>query len=550
MKNYLLAFLRAVMSLRVRNLAKRLQRQWRLHMGTEKIRKVEEAWEKFQAAEGLARARAIDTLPLVAQALTDGREKIGEVVQMLGDARHTHGADIQKIAAALPNEKVRPLYGIAEAVDAVVDRVTQRKVAAEEVLALRITRALDTVLRLMDRVITVERECGEVADAISEEERERCEVACRKAREHLQALQASDLPALKLAGPVGIKLDGYEDISSAEVCPSLSGLMEQTTSLVTEAEAVGQEILWVRRAFQKAVEEVQSEQEAALAALEALQEQVGRCIAEGLDGIVEQVDVAWQRQADAQEVLQAAKDADGYRDAAAAFVAAVRDAEVTVERGREELAKREAEKQERIALQAQLDTMLQQLAEKRALVRQSMEVRMANISGVAHLLHEVDSVQQEIAVLRGGIVGRTLEDWRSDIQEVSQRARIVLDAIDAQVTQATKARQEEFNRRMSAFSQTSDTKRTQAENTTPAAFLESEGLVAHESSLLEILRLIQTMQEAGAPRSGVQRCLNHWVKSTWLQGGSTVVATTSVEAVGQDHLAERKLRKWNTHMGG
>jgi len=193
-----------------------------------------------------------------------------------------------------------------------------------------------------------------------------------------------------------------------------------------------------------------------------------------------------------------------------------------VERGREELAKREAEKQERIALQAQLDTMLQQLAEKRALVRQSMEVRMANISGVAHLLHEVDSVQQEIAVLRGGAVGRTLEDWRSDIQEIAQRARLVLDAIDAQVTQATKARHEEFNRRMQAFTQVPDSKRAQAENTSPAAFLESEGLAAHEASLLEILRLIEKMQEAGAPRSGIQRCLNHWVKSTYLHGGSSV----------------------------
>lgn len=367
--------------------------------------------------------------------------------------------------------------------------------------------------------------------------------------ERLQALQGSDLPALKLAGPVGIDLEGNEDVSSTEVCPSLSELMEQTTSLVTEAEAVGQEILWVRRAFRKAVEEVQSEQEAALAALEALQEQARRCVAEGLDGIVETVNVAWQRQADAQEVLMAAKDADGYRDAAAAFVVAVRDAELTVERGREELAKREAEKQERIALQAQLDTMQQQLAEKRSVVRQSMEVRMANIvSGVGPLIHEVDSIVQEIAVLRGGAVGRTLEDWRSDIQDVAQRARAVLDAIDAQVTQATKARQEEFNRRMSAFTQSPDAKRAQAENISPAAFLESEGLAAHEGSLLEILRLIQTMQKSGAPRSGVQRCLNQWVKSTWLNGGSSAVPAAAVEAAGQDHVADRKLRKWNSGM--
>merc|ERR1712203_529708 len=101
----------------------------------------------------------------------------------------------------------------------------------------------------------------------------------------------------------------------------------------------------------------------------------------------------WVWPGSGMDVLQAAKDADSYRDAAAAFVAAVRDAELTVERGREELAKREAEKHERTALQAQLDTIVHQLAEKQALVRQRMEVRMGNISGLPQLLHEVDCVK-------------------------------------------------------------------------------------------------------------------------------------------------------------
>merc|ERR1712019_244248 len=96
-------------------------------------------------------------------------------------------------------------------------------------------------------------------------------------------------------------------------------------------------------AFQKAVEEVQGQQDSAQHALEALHEPVRRCVEEGLDGIVEKVNVAWQRGAAAQELLQAAKDADGYRMAVEMFVAAVQEAEVTVERGREELAKREAE---------------------------------------------------------------------------------------------------------------------------------------------------------------------------------------------------------------
>merc|ERR1740123_701354 len=80
--------------------------------------------------------------------------------------------------------------------------------------------------------------------------------------------------------------------------------------------------------------------------------------------------------------------------------------------------------------------------------------------------------------------------------------------------QATKAHKEEFTRRLHAFNQLA-AKQSNGEHAKPTVFLQSEGLSAHEKSFLEVLQTIFTLQEAGAPRSAVQRCLNQWVKSVW-----------------------------------
>jgi len=90
----------------------------------------------------------------------------------------------------------------------------------------------------------------------------------------------------------------------------------------------------------------------------------------------------------------------------------------------------------------------------------------------------------------------------------------VVDAIDTQLMQATKAHQEEFTRRLHAFNQLA-AKQSNGEHAKPTGFLQSEGLSAHERSFLEVLQTIFMLQKAGVPRSAVQRCMNQWVKSVW-----------------------------------
>mmetsp|Transcript_85470 Transcript_85470/g.242326 ORF Transcript_85470/g.242326 Transcript_85470/m.242326 type:complete len:1292 (+) Transcript_85470:51-3926(+) len=513
MKSHVHAILRAAASLRVRNLAKRLQRRWRLHMGTERIRKVEEAWEQLQATQQHAQARGVEALASVAGALRDGLERVGALMRLLEGAREAHGADIQKIAAALPPDRVSRLFSIAEGVDAVVDRVSKRKAAAEQLLGLRLTRAMNGVLKLFERVAAVEAECEDVADAIEPAELQDCLGACVAARRRLEALQADELPELKRQGPVGVDLEGTGELpSEAGVAPRLNELLEQAAGVVAEAESRGHEVLRVRRAFQKAVEEVQGRQEAALLALEALQGSARRCVAEGLDGVVECVDVAWRLQATAQEMLQAARDAEGYRSAVEAFLAAVREAEATVERGREELARREAEEEERRALQAQLDEMLSKLTQRRAMFQKGLEVRLGHTPGTAGAIAEVHALLEALPALRGA--RSDLAAWRAQVEGAASRTSAALENVDAQLTQATRARQEEFVRRMSMFNASPD-KRPEEPPADPASFLRAEGLSAFEGPLLEVLQVLQSMQEAGAPRSGVQRCLNQWMKSTW-----------------------------------
>uniref|UniRef100_A0A7S0FBN3 Uncharacterized protein n=1 Tax=Pyrodinium bahamense TaxID=73915 RepID=A0A7S0FBN3_9DINO len=150
-----------------------------------------------------------------------------------------------------------------------------------------------------------------------------------------------------------------------------------------------------------------------------------------------------------------------------------------------------------------------------------MEVRLGNAPSAAKVFADVECLLEEIALLRG-LAQSKLDDWRSRIEAVAHRTKTALADVDSQLTQATKARQEEFVRRMSRFNQSPDKTKAEEAPADPAGFLRAEGLTAHEGPLLEILRLMQSMQEAGAPRSGVQRCVSHWLKCTWGGGGTAL----------------------------
>jgi len=214
--------------------------------------------------------------------------------------------------------------------------------------------------------------------------------------------------------------------------------------------------------------------------------------------------------ADAQQIIQMAKDVDGRHDAVDAIVATVPELEAIVKRGRAELAQREVEQMERLFLKAELDAMQHKLAEKKNAIQKMMDVAC----WTSHV-YAVEKMLQDVISLKGRAQGGEIADLRADIHDVSEHMKFVVHAIDTQLIQAKKAHQEKFTRRLQSFNQGADAKQSKGSNGKPESFLQDEGLSAHEGSFLELLQIIFCLREARAPRSAVQRCLNQWVKSVW-----------------------------------
>mmetsp|Transcript_47376 Transcript_47376/g.133685 ORF Transcript_47376/g.133685 Transcript_47376/m.133685 type:complete len:1334 (+) Transcript_47376:2-4003(+) len=522
MKSYINSFLRAATNLRKRNLAKFIQRQWRLFTGTQLIRKIDEAWESFQESEARARSRGIEALPKVSRALQDGRKTIRSIVELHEEQRRLHGTDIHKIVATLPIDKVLSLYGVAESIEALVSRVAQRKAALEELFGHRMIRAMNSIHKLIERIELVMSECSEIMDVVNSGEMEKCTAACSAALDKLQILETKDLPKLRKLGPVGIDFEEEGDpaVPEASICPKINSLLDDATKLVLHAEELGHVLLRVRREFQKAVEEVQGTYDAARLQLEALQGPAKRCVAEGLSGIVDKIDEAWQRDADVQEVLRFAKAADSYREAVAVFAGAVGEAEEAVERGRELLARREAEKKERTALQGKLDELGQIMVERRAYTLKRCDTRFGGSNEVSRTaVKQLDGMLEELPVLRSEAHGE-LAAWKPKVEDVITRSTRLLSELDAKLSKMQQARQEEFNRRLQVFSSTPDKKVAEEVLDDPKSVILAEGLGNHEESLLEISELLQRLHDSDAPRMKVQRCVNHFMKYVYANSSS------------------------------
>jgi len=522
MKGRLHALLRAVLSLRTRNLVKKVQKRWRRYMGTQAIKNVTAAWERFTEAADLASGRGIGALPGVRAALQDASAKILPVVRMLQELRAAHGSDVCKIGASLPVESMGSLGHCAEAAETIVAKVLRRMDEADALLGARVGKAMAQVVRLRERVGALEAECAEVAGEVEEAERESFLRSCGAARERLERLQSREIPELKEEGPAGVDLECEAPLASADVCPALGELLACGEELVAEAERRGHEILRVRRAFQRAVQEGQGRHEAALSKLEALQQPARRCAAEGLDGIVERIGDAWRWEATTRELLREARDAEAYAEAVEAFAAAVREAEEMVERGREELFRREAENEERASLRRWLDEIQVRLAGQQETLRQNLQVRLHGQHGqrcAAETGRVAEELVQELAGLRGS-AGLPLAEWRPRVEGFAQRAEATIAEAEGAVTEFQKARQDEFHKRLSAFQGAGQPR---AEDAGPEDFIRSRGLSLHEGDLLEMAALMRRLKESGIQRSAAKQCLDHLFRSTW--GAPTGAAT-------------------------
>jgi len=355
MKSGILSFIRSVLAIRLSHFVNVVRRRWFIHMGNERQKKIEEAWRKLEAVQILASKRGVEDVPKVKQSLQDCEDAIGPVWKALEKAKEEHGNDMTKIGADLHlfsgclGNILKPI----EATQKVIDHVTARKQKAEQQFTMTFSRNKQQASELLDRVASVEDECNAVApEHVDPAEREACLKACQAARQHIEKLLKEDLPALQQKGPVGLNLEGNEVLGVAEPARDATKLLTQALSLLGEAEEQGKGFKATRREFQAAAEELEERITQARNSLKELQSDAKQCIAEGFDGIGENMDNAWNCEQEVENQKRAARDEAAFRTAVDNFIGAVQAAQGAVEQGKLWRERRQEEEE------AQIDNIL------------------------------------------------------------------------------------------------------------------------------------------------------------------------------------------------
>mmetsp|Transcript_169194 Transcript_169194/g.543914 ORF Transcript_169194/g.543914 Transcript_169194/m.543914 type:complete len:1311 (+) Transcript_169194:84-4016(+) len=519
MKSHVNALLRAAVGLRRTNLAKLVQRRWRVHFGNERIRKIDEAREILEEVGVLAKEHGVAELRGVRQALEGASGKIQPLVDTLQALRKEHDHDTKKIGPKLPSDKVAALHRVVEELCAAVDKVVQRRAEAQQLLSARLQRSMLGVVKLLERVDLLAGQCRELADVVEKEELDKCMNGCSDAKAFLERLQSKDLLELKSAGPVGVDFEAEGKIDEDRISPQATALMEQAHEIVARAEQIGDELLRVKRQFQQAVQEEQGKQEAAREALQKLQEKAQKCIEEGMEDIVALVATAWERQQEAEDVLLAAKDADGYRSAVTAFVAAVAGAKDGVERGDEELQRRAAENEKRRELQSQLDDVQGKLEQKKKAIHEALEMRMegAESATTPEMSKNMDALLNDILTLRGGHERETFEVWQAKVEACVKDAQLTIQTVGATIDKDSKARKQAFQDRLNVLERrTSVTpqKTTGGPDLNPLDLIRDK-YAAHEAELQTILKAMEKLHEDGLSNNDMRLCVNNFMRSTW-----------------------------------
>merc|ERR1740121_1489984 len=210
------------------------------------------------------------------------------------------------------------------------------------------------------------------------------------------------------------------------------------------------EVFSIRIVFQQAVEEVQPVQVESLKALEALNSEAKRYIAEGFEEVAAKVQHAWQLEAAAQALLDASRDADGYKEAVTAFKEAVSDVQTIVDDSKAALQKKEAERHARSELQETLNHFERSIQDSKKDVQATLIKHLGDARG-PQFLSELESLSDQVAA--AGKIGEDLElkDLRNQVEDLRHTVSKKVNEITDLMKNAQQERKHAFAKRMGMF---------------------------------------------------------------------------------------------------
>lgn len=434
MKSEVKTFLCNAISLRNKNVALRYKRLWVRCARTVRIRMVSEARERVEAVERLAESHCITGLPKLAQELVAAKKTVDKMETWKREAMKTHGSDLAKVSADLPAEEVRALCGMVHSLETTVHKISKRKVDAEQSHGRQIVHARGVASGLMERIALVESACEEASHVVEPDDLHECRCSCTQARILLEGLQSKTLPELKRLGPQDMNLEAEEEL---HIDDKVSPLLDEMSEVVVRCEQFRNKVLLVRKRFLEAVAEQQSHQEEAELRLEKMLAQVRLFMSEGQHDVADAVSAAVFRKAEAQDVLRAAMDADGYRMAVRALCDALDTADIKM-----------AEGEKRRALLLEIHSTEKRLTDAKS--KLSNDKQYLRTTETQNLLLSVINLLREIPLPRCQMQ-TPIDELHSKVGKVLECAKEVSTKVKSHCERIERAQKDKYERTRGVF---------------------------------------------------------------------------------------------------
>mmetsp|Transcript_119200 Transcript_119200/g.218389 ORF Transcript_119200/g.218389 Transcript_119200/m.218389 type:complete len:1369 (+) Transcript_119200:50-4156(+) len=414
------------------------------------ITKITGSWETLEQAEAEAKTNGLTSFASVQKALAESRSALTPWYTKLTDMQKA-GKSEKDIEEAFKEdtETIRNLRRTAEDSLQVVFRIKSRKDQANQFLQAYLTLMSSRAGKLLEKVRKVDKDCEEFGAQVDPGELQKIQAACAAAKEAVAALQSA-MPALKQETPAGVDLEAkgeFQPPAAATICPKAHSMFSKAGELVASAVEAGDAVLIVRRRFLEALAAMETSHQAAKAKLDKLAALTERFSAEGMADVVKSVENALEKESEAQDILEAAKDADGFKAAVAALEAAVAEAEEAVKIGTAELKRREEERRQEEALSSEIKNLHEELEKATAHFESEYNHRphgFANEDGgtkkeVGEVHRDYDDVDSAIIKLEEELKpGNRLKADKRPVQELQGKYDQVFESFKAAQAKAGK----------------------------------------------------------------------------------------------------------------
>lgn len=513
MKTAIMAFLRSAVRFKTSVYARRMLRMFT----SARVKKIDFAWEGFQEAVEMAKARGLDKAKSVQDAIAKGGAILEPIAKACQAAKEKHKVpagqtpNYDAIVAEMEAHKdnMKKMRSTLDEVQAAVEKADKRKTEFEAAFGQKVRKGIEDLIAMLDQLAAVEKDVADMADTAEKAEVDQCNASCAETRAKIEGLRTSVLPDIQKKGPGEADLDGSGPIG--DVCPAMSGMLAEAQAAIAKTEELALVVLKVRRQFMQAIEELGPVRAANKEKMDQLDEPARRCNAEGMTHIAALIEKAVSIDDKCDALLTASRDPDGFRAAVAEYTAAVTAAEAAVEEGKEELARRERERAQRQQLLSSLGEAAESLDEGVQILKK-VTLQGDKVLADGKILQDISMA---IPACRQESQSAALAEWQTKVEALCGQVDQAVSDLKLHIREEQEARRAEFGAKINKWGplvhgkapvQGSIKAVKKEEDMDADEFIQAKGLTEQMGVLKQLDSTIKALRETNLSKSDVRVC--------------------------------------------